>query len=77
MRSDDLRRQDWNSHIRGGWVILWLWQGSKLSTRDIARLTGITKQGAQWMMDVLSDEFPIICFEGKWQWMEKEIKTGK
>ena len=65
-------RHDWNAHIRGGSVILWLWQGSKLSTRDIARLTGITRRGAHDMMEILSCAFPIVIVGGKWQWMDRD-----
>lgn len=63
---------DWNAHQRGGWVTLWLWQGSRLSTRDIARLTGMTPQGAGKMMTILSAALPIIHSDGVWVWMEKE-----
>lgn len=67
----DERRREWNAHIRGGWVILFLWQGSKLSTRDIARLVGVTPQMAGRMMAILSAEFPLVCQDHLWQWMEK------
>lgn len=73
MRPLDLpSRRDWNSHIRGGWCVLWLWQGARLSNRDIARLTGMTRQGAQSMMENLAAAFPIVFAEGKWQWMERD-----
>lgn len=62
----------WNSHIRAGWVVLWLWQGSKLSTRDIARLTGIGRRAAHYMMVNLSAAFPIVFADGQWQWMERD-----
>jgi hypothetical protein len=64
-------RDGWNSHIRGGWVVLWLWTGSRLSNRDIAKLTGMTRQGAQSMMEILEVAFPIRFVDGKWEWMEK------
>lgn len=65
---------DWNSHIRGGWVTLWLWQGSKLSDVDIARLCGISRQGAAKMMIPLEAAFPIVKVDGKWQWIEPREK---
>lgn len=71
---DDSRR-DWNSHQRGGWVTLWLWQGSKLTDRDIARLTGMTTQGAGKMMAILSAALPIDKINGLWQWIEKVDKS--
>lgn len=63
---------EWNAHQRGGWVTLWLWQGSRFTTKDIARLCGMTTQGAGKMMTILSAALPITVVEGKWQWMEKE-----
>ena len=62
--------RDWNSHQRGGWVTLWLWQGGKLSDNDIARLCGISRQGATKMMGILEAAFPIVKVAGKWQWIE-------
>lgn len=68
------RRREWGAHSRGGWVTLWLWQGSRLSNRDVARLTGMTPQGAGHMMRVLSAALPIVHIDGVWVWMEKETK---
>lgn len=64
--------REWNAHQRGAWVILWLWQGSRLSNRDVARLTGMTRWGAQKMMDTLAGAFPIVFSDGKWSWMSKD-----
>lgn len=67
------RRRDWNAHQRGGWIVLWLWQGSRLSDGDVARLCGMTRQGANKMMLVLEAAFPIMrASDGKWQWLERE-----
>jgi hypothetical protein len=65
-------RHDWNSHQRGGFITLMLWQGSKLSNKDIARLTGTTRRAAQYMMEALSGALPIVFdYEhGVWRWME-------
>lgn len=70
--SMDERRAEWNSHVRGGWVMLWLWQGSRLTTRDIARLTGISIPAAHRMMVILCSHFPITRDGGEWQWIERE-----
>lgn len=64
-------RADWNAHQRGAWVILALWQGSRLSNRDVARLTGMTRRGANYMMETLSALFPLVVEDGKWVWMAK------
>jgi hypothetical protein len=68
----DDRRHEWGAHARGGWVVLFLWQGSRLSNVEVARLTGVTRRGAQKMMDGLSLHFPIIQVEGRWQWMSRD-----
>lgn len=64
--------RDWNSHQRGGWVVLWLWQGSRLSDQDIARLCRMTRQGAIKMMVALEAAFPVVKVDGKWQWLSKD-----
>ena len=38
--------------------ILALWRGSRLSNRDVARLTGMTRRGANYMMETLFALFP-------------------
>ena len=68
MTCDD-RRHEWNSHIRGGWIAVWLVKGSKLSTQDIVRLTGMSKQGVEFMMELLCSGMPITRIDGKWQWI--------
>lgn len=67
-------RREWNAHARGAWVILFLWQGSRLTNREVARLTGLTRRGAQKMMENLSAYFPIVCQERKWMWMQKDAE---
>lgn len=69
---DDERRAEWNSHIRGGWIAVWLYQGSELSTGDIVRLTGMSKQGVEFMMDILSHGMPIVRRAGRWAWLHNK-----
>lgn len=64
----DERRTEWNSHLRGAYIAVWLVQGSKLSTADIVRLTGMSKQGVEFMMEILAGGMPIDRVDGKWQW---------
>lgn len=66
------RRREWGATTRGGWIILFLWQGSRFSTKEVAKLTGLTRRGAQRMMNVLELDFPIRQIEGKWQWVLKD-----
>lgn len=72
MRPAEERRAEWNSHIRGGWIAVWLVQGSKLTTKDIVNLTGMSKQGVEFMMEILSGGMPIVRIDGYWQWISKE-----
>lgn len=65
-------RDDWNSHVRGGWVAIWLWTGSKLSTRDIARLCGVSVPTAHRMMVILECKMPITKVGMYWQWISPE-----
>lgn len=64
-------RREFNSHQRAAWITLFLWQGSRLSNKDIARLVNITTQGAGKMMAILSATLPIVFEDGKWQWMQE------
>lgn len=67
----DAGRREWNAHAKGGWVVLFLWQGSKMTTREVANLCGCTTQNAGKMMNTLESSFPIVLVDGRWQWMEK------
>lgn len=65
-------RQEWNAHQRGGFITLMLWQGAKLSSKDVARLCVMSRQGAEKMMGILSAALPIVIEGGLWQWMKKD-----
>lgn len=67
----DERRNEWNSHVRGGWIAVWLYGGSKLSTAEIVKMTGISKQGVEFMMEMLAWGMPIKRIDGKWTWLHK------
>lgn len=62
------RKNEWNSHIRGGMVALWLFDGHKFTTKEIMRRTGLSKQGVESMMATMSLAFPVVRINGKWQW---------
>lgn len=64
-------RREWNAYAKGGWIVLFLWQGSKFTTGEVARLTRTTDRNARRLMSSLSADFPIVNVEGKWQWMER------
>jgi hypothetical protein len=67
----DERRNEWNSHVRGAYIAVWLFQGSKLSTAEIVKLTGLSKQGVEFMMEILGAYMPIERVAGKWQWLRE------
>lgn len=64
----DDRRAEWNSHVRAAYIAIWLKGGSKLTTADIVRLTGLSKQGVEFMLEILSGHMPIVRIDGRWQW---------
>jgi len=63
-----------NAHQRAALMALFLWQGSRLTNADVARLCGMTRRGAAYMMETLSASLPIRQSEGKWHWMAKDDK---
>ena len=64
--------REMNSHQRGAMIALFLWQGAKLSSKDVARLCVMSRQGAEKMMGILSAALPIVSQDGLWQWMIKD-----
>lgn len=66
-----MRERQWTAHQKAGQITVFLVQGSKLSTNEIAQLTGMTFMGAKYMMEMLSLVLPIEHRERCWQWMER------
>jgi hypothetical protein len=60
----------WSTRARAGWVLIFLWKGAKLTTVDIAKITGLTRRGVRYMMDDLAAHFPIVLDGEFWQWMK-------
>jgi hypothetical protein len=63
-------QREWNAHQRAGQVTFWLVQGRRMSTAEIARLTGLSWDGAKFMMEMLSGLLPIVYSDDKWHWLE-------
>ena len=59
--------REWNAHQRAVKVKEWLDNGEKLSMTEIAERTGLTFNGAKYMMAALSLVMPITEVDGKWQ----------
>ena len=53
-------------------VVFWLVQGSQLTTGDIARLAGISQQGAWSMMQKICRVLPLYQENGLWIFEHKE-----
>lgn len=64
--------QKWTAHQKAGQIAIWLSQGSQLTTRDVARATGMTFMGAKYMLEMLSLVLPIEHREHKWRWISRE-----
>lgn len=64
--------RQFTAHQKAGQVAIWLSQGSQLTTRDVARLTGMTFMGAKYMLEMLSLVLPIVHLNHKWQWVRRE-----
>ena len=66
----DDNRRDLNAHQKAGMITFLLIGGSEITTDGIANLTGLTWEGAEFMMNMLSGVLPILKVDGKWQWMK-------
>lgn len=66
-----LRDRELNAHQKASFIAILLKDGNILTTAGIARLTGTTWEGAEFMMDMISGVLPIVKTDGKWQWMNE------
>ena len=67
------QNREYNAHQKAGLITLLLVGGSRITTDGIARITGLTWDGAEYMMNMLSAVIPIDKIDGKWQWMDKGV----
>lgn len=65
----DSQKREYNAHQKAGLITILLKGGSKMTTDGIAVITGMTWDGAEYMMNMLSGVLPILKIDGKWQWM--------
>lgn len=72
MPSSTANERQFTAHQKAGQVAIWLSQGSKLTTREVARATGMTFMGAKYMLEMLSLVLPIVHLDHKWQWVRRE-----
>jgi len=64
------RYKELNSHQKAGLITVLLMGGSEITTDGIARIVGLTWDGAEYMMNMLSAVLPILKIDGKWRWLE-------
>jgi len=66
----DNNSRELNAHQKATFIAMLLWNGNELTTAGIARLTGTTWDGADFMMQMISGVAPIVKVDGKWKWLE-------
>jgi hypothetical protein len=66
----DNQQREYSAHQKASYVTFLLLQGNELTTAGIATLTGLTWEGAEYMMDMISGVLPIVKVNGKWRKME-------
>lgn len=66
----DYQQREYNAHQKAGLITILLKGGSQITTDGIARITGLTWHGAEFMMEMLSGVLPIVKIDEKWQWVE-------
>jgi hypothetical protein len=67
--------REWNAHQRAVKVKEWLDAGEKLTMAEIARRTGLTINGAKYMMTALSLVMQITEIDGEWQQVKSDRTT--
>lgn len=62
---------EWTAHQRSAKATFWLQSGNLLTTAEIARLTGMSWHGAEYMMNMISRVLPILQNDaGQWYWLK-------
>lgn len=67
---------EWTAHMRSGVATFWLLEGNRLTTAQIAQLTGLTWDGAKYMLTNMSLVLPIVeDDQGRWYWMRDKVRS--
>jgi hypothetical protein len=64
-------QREYSAHQKSSFVAILLKDGSLLTTAGIARLTGMSWQGAEKMMNMISGVLPIVKVNRHWQWIDR------
>lgn len=59
-----------NAHQKAVIIALLLDHGSELTTDGVARITGLTWDGAEYMMSMIATVMSIDKIDGKWRLVE-------
>lgn len=70
LKLNDNNSREYSAHQKASFVAILLKDGNELTTAGIARLTGMSWDGADFMMQMISGVLPIVRIDGKWRWME-------
>lgn len=69
MPSTYTAEREYNAHQKAALITILLRGGSELTTDGVARVTGLTWKGAEYMMDMLGGVLPIVKVDEKWRWL--------
>jgi DNA-binding IclR family transcriptional regulator len=53
-------------------VAFWLAKGAQWTVSEVAERTGLTRQGAEYLLKTMSRVIPIYVDDGRWQEAEGE-----
>lgn len=68
--------REWNAHQRAVKVKEWLDSGERLTISVIAKRTGLTINGAKYMMAALVSVMPISEIDGEYQLVKSDCTTA-
>ena len=57
---------------RAALVAFWLAKGAQWTVSEVAERTGLTRQGAEYLLKTMSRVIPIYVDDGRWQEAERE-----
>lgn len=71
-----MQQDEWTAHMRAATAVFWLLSGSRLTTAEVARLTGLSWDGAKYMLVNMSIVVPIAEDDsGKWFWLRDKERS--
>lgn len=68
---DAIQAGEWTAHQKAGQIAIWLYEGQRYTTPEVAKRTGMTYMGAKYMLEMMSMVLPIVQIDGKWEWQRQ------